>query len=184
MSICLQVKIPLPSFLDKLGLTLQWLLLFVVVQIRRKILYYTINLIIPCVSINVLTLLVFYLPADCGEKISICISIMLSLRPVNYSRAIASKTSTNVIGKTRNRSSFIFARCQHQFAIALFGCVFDLQISSSPEGQGPHIGPTSVYAKWQHLNSSNSLSRGRECDRQTDRPRRGEVCCYRRNRLR
>ena len=42
--------------------------------------YYTINLIIPCVSINILTLLVFYLPADCGEKISICISIMLSLR--------------------------------------------------------------------------------------------------------
>ena len=47
--------------------------------IRRKTLYYLYNLIIPCVSINMLTLLGFYLPCICGEKISICISILLSL---------------------------------------------------------------------------------------------------------
>ncbi|ESO07005.1 hypothetical protein HELRODRAFT_111011 [Helobdella robusta] len=49
------------------------------IVIRRKTLYLIINLIIPCVSINMLTFLAFYLPCDCGEKVSVCISIMLSL---------------------------------------------------------------------------------------------------------
>ncbi|KAK2160316.1 hypothetical protein LSH36_136g05041 [Paralvinella palmiformis] len=49
------------------------------ITIRRKTLYYTINLIIPTVSINMLTVLAFYLPSHCGEKISVCISILLSL---------------------------------------------------------------------------------------------------------
>jgi len=42
---------------------------------------------------------------------------------------------------------------------------------------------TSVPAKW-HINPLNGLSRVHECDRrQTDRPRYGEVCSYRWNRL-
>lgn len=49
------------------------------IRIRRKTLHYTVNMLIPVVSINMLTILAFYLPADCGEKISLCISILLSL---------------------------------------------------------------------------------------------------------
>ena len=49
------------------------------VQIRRKTLFYTVNLIIPCVAISFLTVLVFYLPSDSGEKVTLCISILLSL---------------------------------------------------------------------------------------------------------
>jgi hypothetical protein len=46
--------------------------------LRRKTLFYTVNLIIPCVGISCLSILVFYLPADSGEKVALCISILLS----------------------------------------------------------------------------------------------------------
>ena len=47
--------------------------------IRRKTLFYTVNLIIPCVLISFLSICVFYLPADAGEKMTMCISILLAL---------------------------------------------------------------------------------------------------------
>ena len=46
---------------------------------RRKTLFYTVNLIIPCVAISFLTVLVFFLPSDSGEKMTLCISILLAL---------------------------------------------------------------------------------------------------------
>ena len=49
------------------------------ITLRRKTLFYTMNIMVPCVCINLLTLTGFYVPCDCGEKISICITILLSL---------------------------------------------------------------------------------------------------------
>lgn len=49
------------------------------ITMRRKTLFYTVNLILPCVGITFLTVLVFYIPSDSGEKVSLCISILLSL---------------------------------------------------------------------------------------------------------
>ena len=49
------------------------------ITMRRKTLFYTVNLIFPCVLISGLSVLVFYLPSDSGEKISLSISIMISL---------------------------------------------------------------------------------------------------------
>ncbi|CAK5091059.1 unnamed protein product [Meloidogyne enterolobii] len=49
------------------------------IHLRRKTLFYTVNLMIPCVGISFLTALVFYLPSAGGEKISLCISILISL---------------------------------------------------------------------------------------------------------
>ena len=47
------------------------------ITLRRKPLFYTVNLIIPCVSISFLSVLVFYLPSDSGEKLTLGISILV-----------------------------------------------------------------------------------------------------------
>ncbi|OPJ79621.1 hypothetical protein AV530_001577 [Patagioenas fasciata monilis] len=49
------------------------------ITMRRRTLYYGLNLLIPCVLISGLALLVFLLPADSGEKISLGITVLLSL---------------------------------------------------------------------------------------------------------
>lgn len=49
------------------------------ITIRRKTLFYTVNLILPTVLISFLCILVFYLPAEAGEKVTLGISILLSL---------------------------------------------------------------------------------------------------------
>jgi hypothetical protein len=50
-----------------------------VLHIRRKTLFYTVNLIVPCVLIALLSVAVFYLPASAGEKVTMSISILLAL---------------------------------------------------------------------------------------------------------
>ncbi|OXA57248.1 Acetylcholine receptor subunit beta-like 2, partial [Folsomia candida] len=49
------------------------------ITIRRKMMFYTVNLIVPTVIICFLTVLVFYLPSDSGEKIALSINILVSL---------------------------------------------------------------------------------------------------------
>ncbi|XP_057683231.1 cholinergic receptor, nicotinic, alpha 11 isoform X1 [Corythoichthys intestinalis] len=49
------------------------------VTIRRRTLYYALNLLIPCMLLSSMTLLIFVLPADSGEKISLGITVLLSL---------------------------------------------------------------------------------------------------------
>ena len=49
------------------------------ITLRRRPLFYSLSLIMPCLSISGLTVLVFYLPSDSGEKITLSISILLAL---------------------------------------------------------------------------------------------------------
>lgn len=42
-----------------------------IVTLRRRTLFYALNLLIPCVLLSSMTLLVFLLPANSGEKISL-----------------------------------------------------------------------------------------------------------------
>ncbi|XP_050425103.1 neuronal acetylcholine receptor subunit alpha-7-like isoform X1 [Adelges cooleyi] len=49
------------------------------IKIRRRTLYYFFNLIVPCVLISSMALLGFTLPPDCGEKLTLGVTILLSL---------------------------------------------------------------------------------------------------------
>ena len=53
--------------------------IFFNITIRRKALFYTVNLIIPCVNISFLSVLVFYLPSSSGEKIALGIYVLVAL---------------------------------------------------------------------------------------------------------
>ena len=46
---------------------------------KRRSLFYTVNLVIPSATISFMAVLAFCLPADCLEKISLSISILLVL---------------------------------------------------------------------------------------------------------
>ncbi|CAL1283246.1 unnamed protein product [Larinioides sclopetarius] len=49
------------------------------IHIRRRTLYYGFNLIIPCVLISSMALLGFALPPDSGEKLTLGVTVLLSL---------------------------------------------------------------------------------------------------------
>lgn len=49
------------------------------INLRRKTLFYTINLMTPCIGIAVLTSLVFFLPSDSNNKISLCVNVLVTL---------------------------------------------------------------------------------------------------------
>ena len=49
------------------------------VIIRRRALFYFINLLGPCVLISLITVLDFFMPADAGEKVTLGITILLAL---------------------------------------------------------------------------------------------------------
>ncbi|XP_040020985.1 neuronal acetylcholine receptor subunit alpha-7 [Gasterosteus aculeatus] len=50
-----------------------------VVTLRRRTLFYALNLLVPCVLLSSMTLVCFLLPANSGEKISLGITVLLSL---------------------------------------------------------------------------------------------------------
>ncbi|XP_064609290.1 neuronal acetylcholine receptor subunit beta-3-like [Liolophura sinensis] len=50
----------------------------IVLVIHRRILYYVLNIIFPCVWLSILSLLNFLLPPDEGEKITLGITVLLS----------------------------------------------------------------------------------------------------------
>ena len=53
--------------------------IFFEILICRKPLYYMFNLVLPAVFITATTILVFYLPAASGEKVSLGVTVLLAL---------------------------------------------------------------------------------------------------------
>ncbi|CAF0719259.1 unnamed protein product [Brachionus calyciflorus] len=46
--------------------------------IKRKVLYFTVNVILPCLMLSALTLLVFVIPSDSGDKVTLGITVFLA----------------------------------------------------------------------------------------------------------
>jgi nicotinic acetylcholine receptor len=48
------------------------------VVMRRRTLFYIVNIILPCLWLTVLSLIVFWLPPDSGEKVTLGITVLLA----------------------------------------------------------------------------------------------------------
>lgn len=78
------------------------------VAIRRRTLYYALNLLIPCVLLSSMTLLIFVLPADSGEKISLGeapFSARLSSPSLNFKDGGAAAVSVSSVSFDRSESA-------------------------------------------------------------------------------
>ena len=49
-----------------------------IIYLRRRTLYYTYNVIIPCVMLSTLTLLVFWMSPESGEKVTLGLTVLLA----------------------------------------------------------------------------------------------------------
>lgn len=47
-------------------------------HIRRRTLYYTYNVLVPCIMLSILTLLGFWMPPEGGEKVTLGLTILLA----------------------------------------------------------------------------------------------------------
>ncbi|XP_077865472.1 neuronal acetylcholine receptor subunit alpha-2-like [Saccoglossus kowalevskii] len=57
--------------------------IIVTMEIKRKPLYYIVNLILPCVVVSMLTVVVFCLPSVSTDKVSLSISLLLTIYVFN-----------------------------------------------------------------------------------------------------
>lgn len=70
-----------------------WPAVTITITLQRRPLFYVFNHILPCVLISSMALLGFYVPPDTGEKVTMCITTMLSM-------GVYLKTITEIIPPT------------------------------------------------------------------------------------
>lgn len=57
---------------------MDWLQVLFTLYLTRRSTFYLMNIILPCTLLSILMLLVFCVPPDAGEKISVGISVLLA----------------------------------------------------------------------------------------------------------
>ncbi|XP_069621623.1 neuronal acetylcholine receptor subunit beta-4 [Ranitomeya imitator] len=142
--------------------------------IKRKPLFYTINLIIPCILITSLAILVFYLPSDCGQKMTLCISVLLALTVfLLLISKIVPPTSLDVplIGKY-----LMFTMVLVTFSIVTSVCVLNVHHRSPSTHTMPlwvkncflEKLPACLFMRRPEQNPSGQKPRGQHWKKQTD----------------
>ncbi|XP_063711538.1 neuronal acetylcholine receptor subunit alpha-2-like [Symsagittifera roscoffensis] len=51
----------------------------VMLHLKRKPLFYSVNLVLPILMVSILTVMSFYLPSECCEKITLTVTVLLSV---------------------------------------------------------------------------------------------------------
>ena len=110
------------------------------VHIRRRILYYMYNVVFPCIMMSALTLLVFCLPPDSGEKIALGITVLLAFSVFMLAVAENLPETSEFVPLISKYSSayyisFIF---NHKVKVPAFGPVLDLYMNSISHSFEPH----------------------------------------------
>lgn len=97
------------------------------ITMRRKTLFYTVNIIIPCMGISFLTVLTFYLPSDSGEKVNYLLLYTLCMSIENFIRVSFEVFSTP---RTFFSHRYRFVRfCFSFFCCSFFKCVLGQRVN-------------------------------------------------------
>ena len=72
------------KFFPQIAFTVTW---------QRKPLYYLVNIMMPCIFLLSIALLVFWLPPDAGEKVSLSVTVLLAFSV--FQVVIAANTPKN-----------------------------------------------------------------------------------------
>eukprot|EP00112_Aurelia_sp_Birch-Aquarium-sp1_P007388 Seg1804.2 transcript_id=Seg1804.2/GoldUCD/mRNA.D3Y31 product="Neuronal acetylcholine receptor subunit alpha-7" protein_id=Seg1804.2/GoldUCD/D3Y31 len=118
------------------------------ITVRRITLYYVMNFILPCVLIAVLTVLVFLLPPESGERVSYGITVILSftiLLLMLYEKLPVTSSEYPLI-------AVYYACTTFQVSIALACCVWVLRFYH-------HDPPTDELPRWVKVVVLNWLAR-------------------------
>ena len=69
----------------------------VTIHVRRRYLYYLVNIMLPCMMMSLLVLVVFHLPPDSGEKVSLGVTVLLAFSVFQLMIAESVPTSSKSI---------------------------------------------------------------------------------------
>ncbi|XP_071096010.1 acetylcholine receptor subunit beta-like [Haliotis cracherodii] len=67
--------------------------IFVYLDLERRPVYYIVNVLLPIILLSIVCILVFFVPVDSGEKIGLCITVLLAFVSLTVASSILPVTS-------------------------------------------------------------------------------------------
>lgn len=90
------------------------------VHLRRKRTFYILNTIIPVVMLSLLNVLVFILPADCGERMALAVTVLLSFTVyLGIISDVMPKTSESLSLLGMYKTTHLYTLCNYTLFVVL-----------------------------------------------------------------